>query len=360
MRLYTSATRKQPRIPRISTRNLYSYDSPHRLVTVIPGDGIGPEITSSALGVLQASGAPVAFDILDQRTYRENILAGEVIASISRNQVALKGPLYTPPGTKGEPSRNNRLRNRFNLFANLVHLKTFDGVPAKNDKIDIVVVRENMEGEYTGMESEVVPGVVQSLKITTASKSRAIAEHAFQYAVNNGRKKVTAVHKANIMKLTDGLFLEECRKVAKKFPGINFNEMIIDNTCMQLVMNPLQFDVILTPNLYGNIVVNVVAGLIGGAGLPYGSNIGPHVSIFEPGARHVGHNISGQNIANPTGMIMSGVMLLKHLGMNDYADRISRAVSQVISSPQTRTKDLGGIASTKEFTFEIIKKLNAI
>jgi len=273
--------------------------------------------------------------------------------------VALKGPLYTPPGTKGEPSRNNRLRNRFNLFANLVHLKSFDGVPAKNDKIDIVVVRENMEGEYTGMESEVVPGVVQSLKITTASKSRAIAEHAFNYAVKNGRKKITAIHKANIMKLTDGLFLEECRKVAQKFPGITFNEMIIDNTCMQLVMNPLHFDVILTPNLYGNIVVNVIAGLIGGAGLPYGSNIGPHVAIFEPGARHVGLQIAGQNLANPTGMIMSGVMLLRHLGLDSYADRITRAVASVISQPQTRTKDLGGVASRKEFTFEIIKQLTA-
>jgi len=164
----------------------------------------------------------------------------------------------------------------------------------------------------------------------------------------------------NSRKLTDGLFLDESRKVAKQFPGITFNEMIIDNTCMQLVMNPAQFDVVLTPNLYGNIVVNVIAGLIGGAGLPYGSNIGPHVAIFEPGARHVGQDLAGQNVANPTGMIMSGVMLLKHLGLDQYADRISRAVSSVIAHPQTRTKDLAGVASTKEFTFEIIKKLNTI
>eukprot|EP01125_Pyxidicula_operculata_P021338 TRINITY_DN8165_c0_g1_i1.p1 TRINITY_DN8165_c0_g1~~TRINITY_DN8165_c0_g1_i1.p1 ORF type:complete len:354 (+),score=84.75 TRINITY_DN8165_c0_g1_i1:54-1115(+) len=335
-----------------SKRTLRQHASGNKIVTVIPGDGVGPEICDSAIGIIQASGAPVSFDIFHSgRT--QDTLSGDLLASLSRNEVALKGPLFTP---KGEVSSNQRLRVMFSLYANVVHCKSMDSIKTRHNNIDIVVVRENIEGEYTGMESEIVPGIVQSLKVTTASKSKRIAEFAFNLAKKEGRKKVTAIHKANIMKLTDGLFLEKCREVAKENPSIAYDEMIIDNTCMQLVMKPSQFDVMVTPNLYGHMVSNTIAGLLGGAGLLPGVNYGNRLAVFES-ARHTAKDLEGKNVANPIGMVLSSIRLLRHVGLDTYADKINNALVSVIDEGKVRTMDIGGTSSTTEFTNAVIKRL---
>lgn len=305
------------------------------------------------MGILQEARAPIDFEVLD---LQPNAISPEVVASISRNEVVLKGPLYK---TTGDTSRNTKLRDMFNLYANVVPVKSFRSVRTRHEDVNLVIVRLNLEGEYSNMENEIVPGVVQHLKVTTEIRSRQIATYAFELARTEGRKKVTAIHKANIQKLTDGLFLETCRAVAKNYADIQYEEMIVDNAAMQMVMKPSQFDVIVTPNLYGNILTNIAVGLVGGPGLVPGVNKGKHIAMFEPGARHTGADIAGKGIANPTAMILASTMLLRHIGLDEHAVKIEAALERVLAekNPRRLTPDLGGSASTKEFTQAIMASL---
>ncbi|KAF7232470.1 hypothetical protein EG68_10746 [Paragonimus skrjabini miyazakii] len=280
-------------------------------VAMLAGDGIGPEMMGYVKEVYQALGAPVDFEEIfvnhscDETTFQDALLA------MRRNGIGIKGNFATEPG---QSSRNLALRTQLNLYAFVQRCRNFPGIKTRHDNVDIVIIRENTEGEYSRLEHENIPGVVESLKIITAEKSRRIAHFAFDYAVRYNRKKVTAVHKANIMKLADGLFLDTCCSVAKQYPQIEFNAMIIDNTCMQLVSRPQQFDVIVLPNLYGNIVGNICAGLVGGAGLASGVNLGERYALFEMGTRNSGRSLAGKNIANPCAMLLTSAELLEYLG----------------------------------------------
>jgi len=349
-------------------RSVSVYNSPSEIstkkVTLIPGDGIGPEITDAVVGVFQAADVPIVWERFDD-TYEEASSNYEtyfknLTASIARNRVALKGPLYTPG--HHVVSRNLQLRTSLDLFANVVPCASNSGIKTRHSgtPIDLVVIRENTQGEYAGFEQEVSPGVVQCLKVVTEYATRRIAEYAFQYAVKEGRKKVTAIHKANIQKQTDGLFLKICREVSQKYPNIKYNEMIIDNCCMQLVMNPAQFDVMVTGNLYGNIISNVASGLVGGAGVVGGVNVGEQIAIFETGARHLALDIAGQNKANPLAFLYASVSMLKYLGLDKYAEKIEKAVSHTINTDKVLTSDIGGTATTRLFTQSVISNLNRV
>ncbi|CAL5057351.1 unnamed protein product [Urochloa decumbens] len=334
-------------------------DGAPRGVTLIPGDGIGPLVTGAVRQVMEAMHAPVYFETYEVRGDMPAV-PPEVIESIRRNKVCLKGGLATPVGG-GVSSLNMQLRKELDLYAALVNCFNLPGLPTRHDNVDIVVIRENTEGEYSGLEHEVVPGVVESLKVITKFCSERIAKYAFEYAYLNNRKKVTAVHKANIMKLADGLFLESCREVAKKYPGIQYNEIIVDNCCMQLVAKPEQFDVMVTPNLYGNLVANVAAGIAGGTGVMPGGNVGQDHAIFEQGASagNVGNeNIVAKKRANPVALLLSSAMMLRHLQFPSFADRLETAVKRVIAEGKYRTKDLGGISTTQEVTDAVIAKLD--
>jgi len=359
------ATRTSCRsLPSVQQRSITAYTNPRptsKKVTLLPGDGIGNEIADAVVGVFQAAGAPVEFERFDYKGIDigdNSVRYKEVLSSLARTGVGLKGSYFTPLGA-GSVSRNVQLRKDLDLFANVVPIKNYPGINTRhsNTKVDLVIVRENMQGEYSGHEQEVDPGVRQSLKVVSEYSSRRIAEYAFQLAVSEGRKQVTAVHKANIQKATDGLFLRTFKSVAEKYPSIKAKDMIIDNCCMQLVMNPSQFDVMVTSNLYGNIIANVGGGLVGGPGIIPGANIGAGVAIFEPGLRHSAQDIAGQQKANPTAMILSGAELLKYLELNDVAVRIEKAVQQVVAEGKYLTRDVGGSASTKRFTEAVIGKL---
>ncbi|KAE9606597.1 putative isocitrate dehydrogenase (NAD(+)) [Lupinus albus] len=329
-------------------------DGTPRAVTLIPGDGVGPLVTGSVEQVMEAMHAPVYFEKFDVHGDMKAVPA-EVIESIKKNQVCLKGGLATPMGG-GVSSLNVQLRKDLDLYASLVNCFNLPGLPTRHDSVDIVVIRENTEGEYSGLEHEVVPGVVESLKFC----SERIAKYAFEYAYLNNRKKVTAVHKANIMKLADGLFLESCREVAANYPGIKYNEIIVDNCCMQLVSKPEQFDVMVTPNLYGNLVANTAAGIAGGTGVMPGGNVGAENAVFEQGASagNVGDNkVVEQKIANPVALLLSSAMMLRHLQFPAFADRLETAVKRVILEGQHRTKDLGGTSTTQEVTDAVIAAL---
>lgn len=346
----------------LSARSIaYTSERTKRGVTLIPGDGIGKELTDSVVGIFGAANVPVEwerFEVpLKHKVDGAATIPQEVISSISRNKVVLKGPFFTPVLT-GAPSRNSELRKALDCYAHVIPIKQFKGVSSRHDNtpIDIVVIRENTQGEYTGLEQELVPGVVQSLKIVTREASLRIARYAFEYAKNEKRKKVTAVHKANIQKLTDGLFLQCCTEVSKEYPDIEFQGMIVDNTCMQLVMKPSQFDVMVTPNLYGNLVSNTVAALVGGPGLVSASSVGQRAAIFE-GLGHVGADIAGSDKANPTGILLSAVQMLKHMNLNSHAETIEKALREVITEGKVRTPDVGGSSGTKEFTAAIIDKI---
>lgn len=278
------------------------------------------------------------------------------ITSIRRNGVALKGNIETRSTEAGVISRNVALRNELDLYVNVLHCVSYQGVNSRQKNIDIVIVRQNTEGEYAMLEHESVKGVIESMKVITNSNSERVARHAFEYAKRNGRKKVTTVHKANIMKLSDGLFLDISRRVAKDYPEITHNDMIIDNTCMQLVSNPHQFDIILTTNLYGSIVSNVVCGLLGGAGLLSGKNYGDHYTVFEPGTRNTGTAIAGKNIANPIAMLNAAVDMLRHLGNKHHATIIQNAINKTINQG-VHTRDLGGTATSREVVDAILKHI---
>ncbi|GFR49396.1 hypothetical protein Agub_g11448, partial [Astrephomene gubernaculifera] len=345
-------------------------DAEAHVVTLIPGDGIGPEVTKSVVDVVAAMGAPITWERFDYLSGSEETHVGkvprtsvpkEVLDSIRRNGVCLKGTLFTPllKHNTNTQSLNVQLRKDLDLHVNVVHGCSIPGIPTRHNNVDIVVIRENTEGEYSGLEHEVIDGVVESLKVITFAKSHRTARYAFEFAYLNHRKKVTAVHKANIMKQGDGTFLRACREVARQFPKIQYEEVIVDNTCMQLVTRPQQFDVMVTPNLYGNLVSNVVAGLCGGFGVVPGGNIGDGVAVFEQGARHVAKDLAGQGVANPTATLLSTAMLLRHIKLGGFADRLEAAVLQVYMDGDRSelTPDVGGSGSLLRFTEAVVRNL---
>jgi len=321
------------------------------VVTLIPGDGIGPEVTSAVTTILEASGVSIEWERHDagvtavERTGQT--LPDTLLDSIRRTRVALKGPVTTPVG-EGFTSVNVGLRKALDLYTNLRPVASMPGVTSRYSNVDLVIVRENTEDLYAGLEHIVVPGVVESLKIITARASTRIAEFAFAHARRHGRKRVTAIHKANIMKLSDGLFLDSVRAVAKLNPDIQYDERIVDAACMHLVMKPEQFDVLVLPNLYGDIVSDLCAGLVGGLGLVPGANLGTEIAVFEA-VHGSAPDIAGKNVANPTALLLSANLMLRHLGETSAADRIDAALARVLMAGQVRTRDLGGTASTTAF-----------
>jgi isocitrate dehydrogenase (NAD+) len=330
-------------------------------ITLIPGDGIGPEVSAAVVRIIEASGANVQWEthFAGAQALEKfgNTLPEDLLESIRRNRVALKGPITTPVG-KGFTSVNVGLRKTLDLYANLRPVRALPNVPCRYPELDLVVVRENTESLYAGLEHVVVPGVVESLKIITEKASTRIARFAFEYARREKRKKITAVHKANIMKLSDGLFLDCFRKVATEYPEIEADDKIVDNACMQLVMRPQQFDIMLLENLYGDIVSDLCAGLVGGLGLVPGANIGELGAVFEA-VHGSAPDIAGQGIANPTALLQSGILLLRYLGERGHAERIERAMLKVFADGAVRTRDIGGTASTYEFADAIIAAMNS-
>lgn len=328
-------------------------------ITLIPGDGIGPEIIAATVRIIEASGVEIDWEtqIIGAQALEKfgETLPPAATDSIIKNKVALKGPLTTPVG-KGFTSVNVGLRKTLDLYANVRPIRALPNIPCKYPNLNLVIIRENTEDLYAGLEHTVVPGVVESIKIITAKASTRISRYAFEFAKREGRKKVTAVHKANIMKLSDGLFLECFYAVAKDFPEIEADDKIIDNCCMQLVMNPQQFDVMVMENLYGDIVSDLCAGLIGGLGLAPGANIGEIGAVFEA-VHGSAPDIAGQGVANPTAILMSAILMLKHIGERDAAERVERAMLEVFAEGETITKDLGGTAKTADFANAIIDKL---
>ncbi len=334
---------------------------PHR-VTLLPGDGIGPEITAAVVRIIEAAGVDIEWKSYlagaDALARFGDPLPEPVLDSIRENRVALKGPLATPVAT-GFTSVNVRLRKTLDLYANLRPVRTLPGIVTPFGYLDLVVVRENTEDLYSGLEHVVVPGVVESLKIITEKASTRIARFALEYARREGRRKVTAIHKANIMKLSDGLFLECFRRVATEFPEIETDDKIVDNACMQLVMKPQQFDVLLLENLYGDIVSDLCAGLVGGLGVVPGANIGELGAVFEA-VHGSAPDIAGKNLANPTALLQSAVLMLAFLGERQAAERIKLALDHTLSVRNVRTRDLGGSASTTEYTEAIVSSLNEV
>jgi len=332
-----------------------------RTITLIEGDGIGPEVTAATRRVLDAAGADIDWELhvagAEAIARHGEPLPTELLDSIRRNRVALKGPVTTPVG-KGFRSINVQLRKSLELYANLRPVQSLPNVPSRYAEIDLVIVRENTEGLYSGLEHEVTAGVVESLKIITRSASTRIARFAFDYARSNGRKRVTAVHKANIMKLSDGLFLECCREVAREYDDIESDDRIIDNMCMQLVMRPEAFDMLLLENLYGDIVSDLAAGLVGGLGVCPGVNVGTEVSIFEA-VHGSAPDIAGQNLANPLALIRSAELMLHHIGETKAAERVEAAVRETLERG-VRTHDIGGEASTSEFTDALVEAIGQI
>lgn len=330
-------------------------------ITLIPGDGIGPEVVQPTLQIIKAAGVKIEWDShlagIDALKKHKTTIPLALMDSFNKTKVALKGPVTTPVG-EGFSSVNVELRQTFELFANLRPIKNLPGVKARYQDVDLIIVRENTEGLYSGIEHEVVPGVMESLKIITEKASTRIAKFAFEYARKNGRKRVTAVHKANIMKLTDGLFLDCARKTAPKYKNIGFGDIIVDNACMQLVLDPLQFDILLLENLYGDIVSDLAAGLVGGLGLVAGANLGAQHALFEP-VHGSAPDIKGKGIANPSAMITAAIMMLRHLGERAAAKRIESALEKVLKQGDHATRDLGGTATTKQFAQAIVKEIEA-
>jgi isocitrate dehydrogenase (NAD+) len=330
-------------------------------ITLIPGDGIGPEVTEAVVRILRASGVSIDWDshpagvVAFQRTGQA--LPVELIDSIRRNKVALKGPVTTPIG-HGFTSVNVGLRKALDLYANLRPVWNLPGVSARFQDVDLIIVRENTEDLYAGLEHEVVPGVVESLKIITERASTRIAQFAFGHARKHGRRKVTSIHKANIMKMSDGLFLESTRRVAREFIDITYEERIVDAACMHLVMHPEQFDVLVLPNLYGDIVSDLCAGLVGGLGVVGAANLGAEVGVFEA-VHGSAPDIAGKGLANPTALLLSAVLMLRHIDEAAAADRIMAALGRVLVAGDVRTRDLGGSASTMAFADSLCRSLEA-
>ena len=330
----------------------------HR-ITLIPGDGIGPEVTEAVRRIFVAAGLQIDWERHDAGViaYKRHgqTLPAELLDSIKRNKVALKGPVTTPIG-EGFTSVNVGLRKALDLYANLRPVKNLPGVRSRFENVDLIIVRENTEDLYAGLEHEIVPGIVESLKIITEKASTRIARFAFEHARRYGRKRVTAIHKANIMKLSDGLFLDSCRKVSREFIETAFDERIVDASCMHLVMHPEKLDVLLLPNLYGDIVSDLCAGLVGGLGVVPGANIGTAAAVFEA-VHGSAPDIADQNLANPTALLLSAVLMLRHIGEGAAADRVMTALHGVLESGDARTRDLGGAASTFEFADAVCRAI---
>ncbi len=328
---------------------------------MIPGDGIGPEVTAAVVHVLDRAGVDIEWEpeeagaAVAQREGKP--LPRRVLDSITRNRVALKGPIATPVGS-GFPSVNVEVRRSLDLYANLRPVLSLPGIESRYDGVDLIVVRENTEDLYSGLEHQVVPGVVESLKIITSKASKRIAHFAFSYATRHRRRKVTAVHKANIMKLGDGLFLDSVRAVAGDFPAIEYDERIVDAACMHLVIDPGRFDVLLLPNLYGDIVSDLCAGLVGGLGLVPSANLGDDMAVFEA-VHGTAPDIAGRQVANPTALLLSALLMLRYLDEDEQAARILAALEQVLASGEARTPDLGGDATTQEFADAISRQVEA-
>ncbi len=332
-----------------------------RTITLIPGDGIGPEVTAATLRVIEAAGAELEWEThvagTDALERFGDPLPEELLESLRRNRVGLKGPVTTPVG-KGFRSVNVQLRRKLDLYANLRPVESTPNVPSRYEDVDVVVVRENTEGLYSGLEHEVIPGVVESLKIVTRHASTRIAEFAFEFARANGRRRITVGHKANIMKMSDGLFVKCFYEVAEKYPDITADERIVDNMAMQLVLHPESYDVLLLENLYGDIVSDLCAGLVGGLGVVPGANHGEELSVFEA-VHGSAPDIAGRNVANPMALIRSGVLMLEHLELRDEAARIRTAIRATLGERGIRTRDLGGTASTTEFADAVVAAIES-
>merc|ERR1719153_1168767 len=337
------------------------YSKDVRTVTLIPGDGIGPEISAAVQKIFAAAKVPIQWEEVDVTPVKgpDGIfgIPPAAIASVNKNQIGLKGPLMTPVG-KGHRSLNLAIRKEFSLYANVRPCRSIEGYETLYKDVDVVTIRENTEGEYSGIEHEIVDGVVQSIKLITEQASRRVAEFAFEYAKNNGRSKVTAVHKANIMRMSDGLFLRCCREAAEKNPQIKFEEKYLDTVCLNMVQDPSIYDVLVMPNLYGDILSDLCAGLIGGLGLTPSGNIGTDGAIFEA-VHGTAPDIAGQDKANPTALLLSSVMMLRYMDLHEHARKIERAAFDVIKEGQALTGDLGGSASCSQFTDAIIRKVES-
>src|SRR5215470_16668147 len=327
-------------------------------VTLLPGEGIGLEVSRAVRRILEAAGVQIDWEEIDARA--EGASAGSIlnqtaVDSVRRNGVALKGPMATAVAG-GAPSVNVALRKTLDLYANLRPVRNLPGLKSRFENVDIVIVRENTEDLYSGLEHEVVPGVVESLKIITEKASTRIALFAFEYAKREGRKKVHAIHKANIMKLSDGLFLKSVRVVAEKYPEIEYKELIVDNACMQIVLDPQQFDVMLLPNLYGDVMSDLAAGLVGGLGVVPSGNIGDNGAMFEA-VHGTAPDIAGKGFANPTALLLSAILMLDHLGERSAARRIEAALEKIYREAKYTTKDVGGSATTEQFTDAVVSAL---
>jgi isocitrate dehydrogenase (NAD+) len=330
-------------------------------ITLIPGDGIGPEVAEATVKAVDATGVAIEWERVEAgaRALAEHgqLIPDDVFASLEVTRVGLKGPTATPIGG-GHQSINVALRKKLGLYTNFRPVRMLPGLKTRFQDLplDLAIFRENTEDLYSGLEHEVVPGVVESLKIITQNASMKIAKAAFQYARRDGRKKVTAIHKANIMKLSDGLFLKCCREVASQFPEVQYNELIVDNACMQLVMRPETFDLLVLPNLYGDIISDLAAGLVGGLGIVPGANIGDHHAIFEA-VHGTAPDIAGKGLANPTALMQSAVLMLAHIGERDASMRLQNAIHQTYAEKDHLTGDVGGSASTGEFTAAVMKRI---
>ncbi|CAN0319709.1 unnamed protein product [Lampetra fluviatilis] len=333
---------------------------PLSTVTLIPGDGIGPEISAAVVKIFDAARAPIQWEERNVTAILSSsgkwVIPPEAKESMDRNKMGLKGPLKTPVAA-GHPSMNLLLRKTFDLYANVRPCVSIEGFRTPYNDVDLVTIRENTEGEYSGIEHVIVDGVVQSIKLITEQASRRVAEFAFEYARSNKRHTVTAVHKANIMRLSDGLFLKKCREVAETFKDIKFTEMYLDTVCLNMVQDPTHFDVLVMPNLYGDILSDLCAGLIGGLGVTPSGNIGTNgVAIFES-VHGTAPDIAGKDLANPTALLLSAVMMLRHMGHTGYAQRIEAACYGTIKDGKVLTGDLGGKAKCSEFTAEICSRV---
>ncbi len=333
--------------------------APPRTVTLIPGDGVGPEVCAATVRILDAAGVPLCWERAeagaDAAARSGTPLPPETIAAIRKNRVALKAHLVAPIGSAFE-NPNVTLRKTLDLYANVRPVKNFPGHRSRYPDLDLLIVRENTEGEYAGLEHQVVPGVVESIKVTTRRACTRIARFAFALAAREGRRTITAVHKANIMKRADGLFLDCCRAVAAEHPDIAYQELIVDNACMQLVMNPYQFDVLVTQNFYGDLISDLCAGLVGGVGVVPGASLGDDVAVYE--AIHgAAPDLGGTNLANPMPLLVSALFMLRQLGLGAHADRIAAATTRVLGEPTHVTPDLGGTASTSVMADAIIGAL---
>ncbi|XP_037287873.2 isocitrate dehydrogenase [NAD] subunit gamma, mitochondrial [Rhipicephalus microplus] len=342
-------------VSQTSRRGLKSMYGGRYLVTMLPGHGIGPEMMSHVESVFARANVPVDFERVEVDDTPGSLESA--LLSIRRNGVALKGNVETENPLNVEP-RNLALRNGLQLDVNVVHCRNHPGIRTRHNDIDIVVIRQNTEGEYSRLEHASAPGVVESLKIITRQKSTEIARYAFNYARTHKRKKVTVVHKANIMKLSDGLFLKSCLDVAREYPDIAVEDMIIDNCCMQLVRRPSQFDVMLVPNLYGNILVNMACGLTGGPGITSGRNYGREFAVFETATRNTGSYLVGKNLANPAASLFAAVDMLKHLGLRDHAYLIKDAVEKTLNEDRIHTQDLGGMATTTDVVDNVLREVS--